>query len=121
MRQHLHERGASVGVEVGMVRLGAAKDLNDTGQCGLRAGPHVQLRRREPHSVDADQRSSSRIQAAHTSAAFAGHVTAMMVESRRTSMRMGSALGAGGAGVTGIGSSMKPAGFSLTITESIGC
>jgi hypothetical protein len=40
--------------------------------------------RQQPHGVDADQRSSSRIQAALASAALAGHVTAMTVEPRRT-------------------------------------
>src|SRR6202012_1892871 len=103
-----------------MMRLGAAEDLNDASQGGLGAGAHVQWRRREPHGVDADQRSSSRIQAAHASAAAAGPVTAMVVEPRRTSMRMGSALGVGCAGGTGIGSSMKPTDFSLTVTASTG-
>jgi hypothetical protein len=120
MHEHLQARGATIGEEIGMVRLGAAEDLNDTGQHGLGASTHVQWRRREPHGVDADQRSSSRIQAAHASAALAGHVRAMVAEPRRISMRMGSVLGAGGAGGAGIGSSMKPTGFSLTVTAPIG-
>lgn len=44
----------------------------------------------------------------------------MVVEPRRTSMRMGSALGAGGAGDAGIGSAMKPTGLALTAAASIG-
>jgi hypothetical protein len=103
-----------------MVRLGAAEDLNDTGQGGLGAGAHVQWRRGEPYGVYADQRSSSRIQAAHASAASVGHVTATVVEPRRTSMRMGSALGEGAAAGAGIGSAMKPTGWSLTVTAAAG-
>jgi len=61
MHEHLHARGAPIGKQVGMVRLGAAEYLNDTGQRGLGASAHVQWRRRKPHGVDADQRSSSRI------------------------------------------------------------
>ena len=102
-----------------MVRLGPAEDLNDAGQGGLGPGAHVQWRRGEPHGVDADQRSNSLIQAAHASAAVVGQVTATMVEPRRTSMRMGSPLGAGGADGAGIGSAMKPTGLSL-VTASIG-
>lgn len=104
-----------------MVRLGPAEDLNDARQGGLSAGAHVQWRRREPHRVDADQRSSSHIQAAHASAAPAGQVTVTIVEPRRTSMRMGSALGSGGIDGAGIGSAMKPAGLLLTATASTGC
>jgi hypothetical protein len=103
-----------------MVRLGAAEDLNNAGQGGLCAGAHVQWSRGKPHSVDADQRSNSRIQAAHASAALAGHVTATTVEPRRTSIRMGSSLGAGGADSAGIGSAMKPTGLALTAAASAG-
>lgn len=103
-----------------MVRLGAAKDLNDAGQGGLGAGAHVQWRRCEPNGVDADQRSSSRIQAAQASAALAGQVTATTVDPRRTSMRMVPELGSGGAEGAGIGSAMKPTGSGLMVAASIG-
>jgi hypothetical protein len=117
---HIHARAASIGEEVEMVLRGAAEDLHHAGQGGLGAGAHVQWRRRQPHGVDADQRSSSHIQAAHASAAPTSHVTATVVEPRRTSMRMGSPLGAGGADGAGIGSAMKPTGLSLTSTASPG-
>lgn len=117
---HLHACGAPVGKEVGMVRLRAAEDLNYASQSGLGTGAHVQWRRREPHGVDADQRSSSRIQAAHASAAPAGHVSAMVVEPRRTSMRMGSPPGSDGADAAGIGSAMKSTGLPRTVTTSTG-
>lgn len=120
MHEHLHACGASVGEEVDMVRLGVAEDLHHTGQGGLGSGAHVQWRRCEPHGVDADQRSSSRIQAAHASAALAGHVSAMVVAPRRTSMQIGSALSVDDAGGAGIGSAMKPTGWSLAGTASSG-
>lgn len=67
------------GEEISMVMLGATEDLNNSGQGGLGAGEHVQWRGREPHRVDADQRTRSPPKAAHASAAQAGHATAMTV------------------------------------------
>lgn len=43
---------------------------------------------RQPHRVDADHRSSSRIQAAHSLAALAGHLTVIAVAPRCSSIRM---------------------------------
>jgi hypothetical protein len=55
---------------------------------------------RKPQGINADRRSSSRIQAAHSLAALAGHVTVTVVAPRCSSMRMSG----NGVGVAGEGS-----------------
>ncbi len=46
MHEHLDACSTPIGEEVGMVRLGAAEDMNDADRSGLGAGAHVQWRRR---------------------------------------------------------------------------
>lgn len=91
-----------------MVWPGGAEDLHDTGHGRLSSSTHIQRLDREPHRVNADQRSSSRNQLAHASAALVGHDTVIVVEPRCTSMRIGAGAGAG-SDATGIGTGMKPA------------
>jgi hypothetical protein len=53
---------------------------------GLALRAHVQRFGRKPHRIDADHRSNSRIQAAHSAAAATGHVALTMSMPRRNSM-----------------------------------
>ena len=48
MHQHLQPGTASVGKEIGMVRLCLAEGLDDLGQDRFRARPHVERSGREP-------------------------------------------------------------------------
>ena len=82
MDKQLDARGARVGEYVPMVSLGDAEDLDNAHQQPVRAGSHVDGSDREPHRVDADHRSSSRIHAAHSDAALDGHVTTTLVGPR---------------------------------------
>ena len=52
----------------------------------LRSGAHVQRLDGQPHRVDADHRSSSRSQAAHSAAATNGQSTFTIVAPRRSSI-----------------------------------
>jgi hypothetical protein len=88
VHQQLDARAAGVGEQVAMVRLRCAEDLHDARQQALGAGAHVDGIGSQPHRVDADHRSSSRIQAAHSLAAPAGQVTVTVVGPRCSSMRM---------------------------------
>ena len=72
MHEHLHAVGALVGKQIGVMRVGCAKDLNDTGQGGLGACTHVQRLGGHPDGIDADQRKSSKSHWAQAGAATAG-------------------------------------------------
>ena len=74
--------------QVGRVRVGGTKDLYDPGQCRVCAFSHVQGVYGQPYRVDANHRSSSLIQAAHSLACAKGQATFTTVAPRRSSMRM---------------------------------
>ena len=94
VHEHLHAVGAAVGEQVGVVRAGGAEDVDHARQRRLGAGAHVQRLDRQPHRVDADHCSNSRIQAAQSLAAAIGQVTFTAVAPRRSSMRMSPPAGA---------------------------
>ena len=54
VHQHLDAVGASVGEQVGMVRVGRAEHADHPGQRRVGAGAHVQRGRGKPGSVDTD-------------------------------------------------------------------
>ena len=91
---------------------GLAEHLHDAREQSVGADAHVHRFDREPQGIDADQRRISRSQAAHASAALVGHVTAMVVGPRWSSMRIGSA---GIVGAADIGNAMKPTGSATGI------
>lgn len=68
-----------------MVSPRGADDFYHAGDQAVGAGAHVDWLDRQPHRIDADHRSSSRIPAAHSTAAAAGQVTAIDVAPRRSS------------------------------------
>lgn len=94
--EQLGPRAASVGEDVAVVRLGGAEHGHDLGEQTVRSGTHVHGLGCEPHGVDADHRSSSRIQAAHSGAAATGQVALMVVDPRRSSMRISNKAGVDG-------------------------
>lgn len=71
----------------------------------------------QPHSVDADHRSNSRIQAAHSAAALDGQVTVTDIALRRSSIRM-SCTGAGAGMVIGTNVGFGNAGDAADIALS---
>ena len=95
VHQHLHPVGTAVGEKVGMVRTRRTEDIDDPGQRRLGAGAHVQRVRRQPDGIDADHRSNSRIQLAHSASAAIGQATVIVVGPRRSSTRMSPTGGAG--------------------------
>ena len=64
------------------------EDLDHASQCRLGAGSHVERLDGQPDRVDANHRSSSRIQTAQSAAALVGQVMLIAVAPRRTSIRM---------------------------------
>jgi hypothetical protein len=70
------------------MRLGLAEHLHDAGQQSFGARAHVHGVDRKPQRVDADQRSNSRIQAAHSAAAVIGQVIFRAAAPRRSSIWM---------------------------------
>jgi hypothetical protein len=94
VHEQLHARAARVGKEVPVVRLRAAKDLHHARQQPLGTGAHVHGLGREPHRVDADHRSSSRIQPAIAGAADVGQATLSVSAPRRSSTWIRSPVGA---------------------------
>ena len=64
-----------------MVWTGLAEDVDHARQCGFRSGTHVQWINRQPYGVDADHRSSSRIQADRSMAAPIGQLRATLIKS----------------------------------------
>jgi len=94
---------AGIGEEVAVVGLGSTEYLHHSRQQPIGTRTHVDRLYSQPHRVNADHRSSSRIHAAHSLAALAGQVTVIAVAPRCSSMRIsatGSAA-AGGGRVTG--------------------
>ena len=91
---------SGVGEEVAVVRLRDTEDLHHAGQQSIGAGAHVDGMNRQPDGVDPDHRSSSRIQAAHSSAPAQGQLTLIAVAPRRSSMRMSAGAGTLGANVS---------------------
>lgn len=70
-----------------MVRLRAAEDLHDTREQTLDAGAHVGGLGRQPHGVDADHRSSSRIRLDIPAVAEDGQAIVIVSAPRRSSTR----------------------------------
>jgi hypothetical protein len=97
MHQDLDPVGTPIGKQVRVVRPRRSEYGDHTRQRRLCAGSHVQGRYCEPDGLNANHRSSSRIQAAHSLAADTGQVMAMLVWPWRNSIRM-SGTGAAGAG-----------------------
>jgi hypothetical protein len=88
VHQQLDARAARVGEQVSVVRLRGAEHLHHAGEQSVSARAHVDGLDRQPHGVDTDHRSSSRIQLAHSAAAPLGQLTLIAVLPRRSSMRM---------------------------------
>ena len=65
---------------IAVVGLRCTEDLHNARQQAVGAGAHVDGISGQPHRVDADHRSSSRIQTAQSLAAPAGQVTVTVVE-----------------------------------------
>ena len=86
MHQQLDARGTGVGKEVAVMRLCAAEDPHHAGEQAFGAGAHVHGLDRQPHGIDADRRSTSRSQAAHSAAALVGQFTVTTVPLRLSSM-----------------------------------
>ena len=84
-----------------MVRPSGAEDLHHARQQPVGAGAHVDWLDGKPDGVEADHRSSSRIQAAHSAAAPPGQLTLIVVALRRNSMRMSTGCGSAGASPSG--------------------
>lgn len=98
MHQYFHAVGAPVGKQVGGVRVGGAKDLDDSGQGGVGACPHVHWHSCQPHRINSDHANHSRSQAAQASLSCIGHFTTILVLARLTSTRMSGADGGVGMG-----------------------
>ena len=71
-----------------MVRLRGTKVLHHDRQQPIGASAHVDRFDGDPHGVDTDHRSSSRIHAAPSAAAVPGQFTVIVVELWRSSMRI---------------------------------
>jgi hypothetical protein len=69
-----------------VVRTRFTEYANDARQCRFRSGTHVQRLHGQPHRVDADHRSNSRSQPAHSAAAVSGQLTFTIVAPRRSSI-----------------------------------
>lgn len=69
-----------------------------------------------PHGIDADHRSSSRVQAASSSAALTGQVTVIETAPRLSSTRMSAGVAAGAAGL-GSGRAMNSLVFEVPSLE----
>ena len=54
MYQHLHSVGPAVGKQVGLMRMGRAKDFDDVGQGGVGSGAHVHGIGGQPHGINSD-------------------------------------------------------------------
>ena len=62
VHKYLHAVGTRIGKQISVMRVGCAKDLNNTCQCGLWPCAHVQRLGGHPDGIDADQRNSSKSQ-----------------------------------------------------------
>ena len=101
--------------------VGCTEHLHDAHEQPVGAGTHVDRLSGEPHRVDADHRSSSRIQAAHSTAALAGQVTVDGGLCRAAGSMWMSASGAGVAGVGKVNgtNNVFDAGALATGTEAV--
>jgi hypothetical protein len=95
MHQHLYAVGSPVGEQVGVMRAGGTEDAHHTGQRSLGPRTHIQWFDGQPHRVDTDHRSSSRIQTPKSAAADTGHVIVIAVAPRRSWIRMSHAFAGG--------------------------
>ena len=119
MHQQFDAAGARVGKKVAVVRLRLAEHMHDAREQTLGTGAHVHRLDRQPQGVDADHRSNSRIQAAHSTAAAAGQVTVIAIAPRRSSTWISE-----GAVVDGIATETKGgrgADFGVAISGSARC
>lgn len=91
VQDQLHARTPGIGEEVTVVGSRGAEHFDDAGDQAISPSTHVHRLRSQPHRVNADHRSSSRIQAAHSAAASAGQVMVIEVVPLRSSMRMSQA------------------------------
>lgn len=89
----------------------------------LRSGAHVQWRDRQPHGIDPDHRSSSRVQAAKAVAAEVGHEIFIVTAPWRNSTSMPrSATDRSGAAVNATGTkSCEGAGLAAPAVEVHRC
>jgi hypothetical protein len=60
-----------------------AEDIDDAGQGPLCAGAHFQRLHSQPRCLDADHRSNSRMQPAHSAVAAIGQAIVIVVAPRR--------------------------------------
>ena len=106
VHEHLHAVGSPVGEQVRVVRARGAEDVDHARQRRFGAGAHVQRLDGQPHRVDADHRSSSRIQAALrlSNGRLARTVVPLRWISTSTRTAVCSGAGAGGGGGGGGGS-----------------
>src|SRR6185437_10747723 len=86
VQQQLEPIRAAIGEEVSVVRTRLTEYANYPRQCRFRSGAHVHRLDCQPHRVDADHRSSSRSQPAHSAAAANGQSTFTTVAPRRSSI-----------------------------------
>ncbi|MNR25243.1 hypothetical protein D3C85_1423820 [compost metagenome] len=77
VHQHFHPVGASVGKQIGAVRLRRTKYRDNTGQRRVGAGTHVHGFGGEPDSVDAYHCERLRMKLAQPSGSETGHLTVM--------------------------------------------
>ena len=127
MHQQFDPAGARVGEKVAVVRLRLAEHMHDPREQPLGAGAHVHWLDRQPQGVDADHRSNSRIQAAHSAAAATGQVTVIAIEPRRSStwisegaMVDGTATGTKGGGEADFGAAISGSARCSSITSRAG-
>ena len=93
MHQNLEPVGATVGKDVGVMRVGCAEDANDANQHRIHAGTHVGWLHGQPDGIDADHASTCLTQAAESCAWLIGQWMESSVPPRLSSMRSpGSAL-----------------------------
>ena len=111
VHQHLHAGGASVGKEIGGVRMSATEDLDDSGQCSVSAGAHVQGNRCKPYGINPDHANHSRSHCAQEAPPCNGQLTTMVVFARCTSMRM-----SGGDGCSDCGDGDGDVGCPINVT-----
>jgi hypothetical protein len=114
MYQYFHAVGASVGKEIGGVRMGSAKDLNDSGQGGVGACTHVQGSRCKPYGVYPDLANHSRSHYSQEAPPCRGQLTMMVVLARCTSMRMSVDVGSSGCGVANVGCAVNVTGINAS-------
>src|SRR5665647_2148085 len=86
--QKLDAVGPRVGKQVAVMGLGGAEHLNNPSQQALSSGAHINRARRQPQCVNANHRSQSRSQAAHSPEHCTGQFTVTLEEPRRNSMRI---------------------------------